>query len=199
MVAYQKAIEYRKSIIDSIKALELEREKVQKKIESLAKETTKPEALLKGTGAEFKRLKEAQQELIFLNQRLEAIEEQGGVDGILRIDPIMNELANAILQENEKRLEKLVDRKNDLISRLSNIFEQVAELEQEVISHNDEVARLENEIDRYKKFMSADLPTKTSYRYKEARFLLQYQTFFNDFKRISELWKRQKQGGVVNE
>lgn len=197
--SYKRAVEYRNSILERIDTLKAEREQAQKEIEALAKETTTPEALLKGTGAEFKRLKEAQQELNILNQRLEAIEEQGGAEGILKIDPRMIELANEVFEENRKKLEQLVEDKNVLLNRLSDIFGFIAELEQEVSAHNIEVARLEKQIDTFKTFMSVDIPQKVTYRFNGARFTNQYQAFFNDFRNLSDSWKRQKVERVINE
>ncbi|MDN4607176.1 hypothetical protein [Sporosarcina highlanderae] len=120
-------------------------------------------------------------------RRLTTIDAAGGLDGILRDDPKMQELAASAFHENKERLEALADVKDDIIIEIRERFYDFEELEQRAHKQAAAVESLENEIDELKKFVpSVDFTPKAKYRHKGATVPRSINLLFSD---VRKHWK----------
>ena len=192
--AFQEARAYEKEISGIVQGLKQDHAKLQQQIETYTAATTTAAALLNGS-AELDDLKQAKADYEVLTKRLEAIQERGGVRGLLQEDERMKELAARIYTDNIAALEALNGEKAALLDRFEGLFREFMQLGQEVEAHNATVTRLENEIDTYKSFMdgygSGDLRTKTPFRYHEPKFPRSHSFIFKELERLAKDVRRE--------
>lgn len=197
MSAFKKASEYKTSISDRIQELEKERDRLEEKVSDLTQKTTTAAALISGSPDEMKELRQTQQDLTIINERLAGIEKIGGLNGVLMGDPRMAELSDAVYVENLELLESLIKDKEQLKERLNDVFNLIEQLEQDVSAHTNKVEKAEKEIEIFKHYSSIDFPKKLRFRHHDSHFERQYYAFFHNFKHIQDLWDRSymKNGG----
>lgn len=194
--AFQEAKAYEKEIRGIVQGLKQEHAKLQQQIATYTAATTTAAALLKGSAA-LDDLKQAQADYEVLTKRLEAIQERGGVRGLLQEDERMKELAARVYTDNIAALEALKGEKTALLDRFEGLFREFMQLGRQVEAHNATVTRLENEIDMYKPFMEGyggSLPTKTPFKYHEPKFPRGYLSVFSDLERLAK--NIQREGGA---
>ena len=114
--AFQEARAYEKEISGIVQGLQQEHAKLQQQIEPSTAVTTAAAALLNGSAA-LDDLKQAKVDYEVLTQRLEAIQERGGVRVLLQENARMKELAARIYTDNVAALEALTGEKAALLNR----------------------------------------------------------------------------------
>lgn len=179
--AYERAQEYRQSVAAKLKALEEGQASLQQQAASVAAEMTTAAGLLSADGNRGKELKEFRADLAAIEQQIGAIEEAGGLSGILQQDPRMSELAEAVYTENLAALEEMKAKSEDLKAEIRQQLEHFHEIEARVLDHTAIVESLESEINAIKPFVSSvDLPEKSRYRHKGADLPRSYSLVFSD-------------------
>lgn len=195
--AFQAARAYEKEISSIVQGLKQDQAQLQEQIETHTAATTTAAALLKGSAA-LEDLKQAQADYEVLTKRLAAIQERGGVRGLLQEDEHMKELAARVYTDNIGALEALKGDKAALLDRFEGLFSEFMQLGRQVEAHNETVTRLENEIDTYKPFMkgygSGNLPIKMPFKYNKPKFPRSYSFVFNELERLAK--NIQREGGA---
>ncbi len=192
MTAFQEAQKYRQTVANKLKGLEDERTVLQRQADQVAHEMTSAAGLLESDKTKAAELKTIRADFAAVEDQIQAIENTGGLFGILKQDPRMNELAEAVYSENTIALNGLRTEGADVAAGIRKHLEHFRELEERMNRHSVNVEALENEIDELKMFMtSVSLPLKTSYRHKGARLPRTYSYVFSDIQKALENLERE--------
>lgn len=192
MTAYQEAQKYRQTVANKLKGLEDERTALQNQADQVAREMTSAAGLLESDKTKAAELKTIRGDLADITEQIQAIEDAGGLFGILKEDPRMNELAEAVYSENTTALNGLRTESAEVAAEIRHHLEHFQELEERANLHSVNVEALEKEIDELKMFMtSVSLPLKTSYRHKGARLPRTYSYVFSDIQKALENLQRE--------
>lgn len=192
MTAYWEAQKYRQTVANKLKGLEDERTVLQSRADQLTCEMTSATGLLGSDKIKAAELKTIRADLAVMENQIQAIEDAGGLSGILKRDPSMNELAEAVYSENTTALNGLRTESEEVAAEIRQHLKHFQELEERANSHTVNVEALEKEIDELKMFMtSVSLSLKTSYRHKGARLPRTYSYVFSDIQKALENLERE--------
>lgn len=196
MKAYEKAQEYSQAVGERLEGLKIRRAELQAKADGIAQEMTTAAGLLSEGGGRGAELKDIRADIAAIDDQIRAIDAAGGLEGILRGDDHMKELAADAYAEEMKALDSLENDADALAADILKHLERFAEFQERAEQLREESHRREGHINALRPFVGktgelSRLSPKTPYRRHTARLPRRFSPLFADIRQARESLERE--------